>query len=706
MLWTVSGIQPGALRAEEGQYPINMLQRAGLKQAGLDIPLRDIFNPGATSLINGVVRIGGCTGSFVSREGLILTNHHCMFGSLKQFATPENDYLNQGFLAKNQDEELPVPGLTIKILQSYRDVSEEMREAINEIDNLREQEAALEKKKAAILKKERQRHPDLTIEMSDMLVRRSYVVFRYQEYEDVRIVHVPPKSMGAFGGNVDNWEWPRHSGDFSFVRAYSAPDGSPAAYQPENIPLKPAKILEVNPEGLSEGDFSFILGYPGRTYRNQAAGFIRYQESFFMPYIQQLFEWEIEKLEAFSEIDPALEIKYATRIARLGNTEKNFRGKLKALDRIELYEQRRDRDERLMEQINNNQEWSERFGDVIPRLRNFYGVKCSITQKYYWRRLLLSYAPEAQLAHYAVRAAQDPDRFQNDTAFRKGIMKVMRSAYRSGDYRRDSLFLAKMFRDTRTYLDGLSWLPTMPHFGERVDAGEVRPFVLKVYGSDIMDSSAFLPAFQKDPARAVAKKGGPLAALFMRSEEAFSDVDALWDEVNSQIDLFTAQYADLRRAVQGKQFIPDANGTLRLTYGYVKGYSPSDATYYRPFTTLEGILYKMNTGGVYKTHPPLKSAIRNYQPGPYFNERVQSVPVNLLYNMDTTGGNSGSPVLDSKGRLVGLNFDRTFEATVNDFQWNESYSRSIGVDIRYILWALDHVVEGDYLLQEMGVQDA
>jgi hypothetical protein len=691
------------LQAAEGQYPINMLQRADLKEAGLEIPLERIFNPGKTSLINGVVRIGGCTGSFVSEEGLILTNHHCVFGSLKQFATPENDYLNQGFLARERSAELPVNGLTIKILQSYRDVSSEMQAAIEGVDDPEEQEERLEARRQEILQQEKEAHPGLTLELSEMLTRRSYVVFRYKVYRDLRLVYVPPKSMGSFGGNVDNWEWPRHSGDFAFVRAYSGPGGEPADYSPDNIPLEPEQVLEVNPDGLDQGDFAFILGYPGRTYRNQAAEFIHYQEQYFMPYIQQLYAWEMEKLQAFSQIKPSLEIKYARRIARLGNTEKNFRGKLKALERIELYQKRRARDERLRKRMAERPALQERYGEVIPKLRALYEQKEALTYPYYWSRLLVSYAPEMKLAYYGGRAAEDPERFRNDSAFRAGVLSAMEAAYRKHDPRRDTLYLRKMLTDAIEYLNGLTKAGSTDAFGLAINREEIRPFIEKGYGAKLLDSSRFLPAFRQAPAKAMRKKGGIFAEWMREMLPYYQRIDRMWDANQTKIDAQTALYADLRQEVKGQAFLPDANGTLRLTYGHIKGYSPADATRYKPFTSLSGILSKMNQGGVYEVYPPLKAAINQYQPGPFYHPPIESVPVNLLYNMDTTGGNSGSPILDSRGRLVGLNFDRTFEATVNDFEWNERYSRSIGVDVRYMLWVLKDVVEGDALLREMGV---
>ena len=341
---------------DEGMFPLNDIRNLDLQSAGLKISIDEVYNPDGVSLVDALVKVGGCTGSFVSDEGLILTNHHCVFGAVQAASTVENNYLENGFVANTSEEEIPAKGLTCRITVSYEDVSAEVLEAADKADDISKRTDAISKKIKEIIKREEEKDSTIKAEVSEMFVGESYILFRYQMINDVRIVYAPPRSIGEFGGESDNWVWPRHTGDFSFVRAYVSPDGSPAKYSENNVPFKPRRHLQVNPDGVDENDFVFLLGYPGRTFKHQPSHFIISQEKFLLPYISKLYRWVIDLYEAKGENDPEFALEKSTLIKNLANVEKNYRGKMKGLERLNLVAEKQEEEKELQEFINSNPE--------------------------------------------------------------------------------------------------------------------------------------------------------------------------------------------------------------------------------------------------------------------------------------------------------------------------------------------------------------
>jgi hypothetical protein len=286
---------------DEGMFPLSEVSNLDLNSAGLKISVEEVYNPNGVSLVDALVKIGGCTGSFVSPEGLIITNHHCSFGAVRRASTIENNYLENGFLAETRKEEIPAEGFTCRITDSYEDVTSEILDAANQVDNITERIKAIRKKTKEIVKREEEKDSTIKAEVSEMFVGQSYVLFRYKTIKDVRLVYIPPLSIGEFGGESDNWVWPRHTGDFSFLRAYVSPDGSSADYSEENVPFTPPKFLDVNPNGVDEEDFVFLLGYPGRTYKHQPSHFLKFQMEYQLPYISKLYRWMIDLFEEKGE---------------------------------------------------------------------------------------------------------------------------------------------------------------------------------------------------------------------------------------------------------------------------------------------------------------------------------------------------------------------------------------------------------------------
>ncbi len=367
-----AGAQFGYRVPEEGMFPLSEIHKLDLKKAGLKIDQNEVYNPNGISLVDALVNVGGCTGSFVSNEGLIITNHHCAFSAVQLASTPENDYLNNGFVAKNHEEEIQGKGLTCRITDSYEDVSDKVLGSATSIEDPSSRLQVINNAMKNIVAEAEKKDPSIKAEVSEMFIGKTYVLFRYKIILDVRLVYVPNRKIGEYGGETDNWVWPRHTGDYSFMRAYVGKDGKPAKYAKDNIPYTPKKFLKVNPSGTSEEDFVFILGYPGKTFRHRPAAFINYQEKYLLPYTSELYDFQNTTMESIGKRDKATEIKLATRIKKNANVMKNYRGKLTGLKGIELVKQKKQEDASLAQFINNNVEMKAKYGDLMANIDQLY----------------------------------------------------------------------------------------------------------------------------------------------------------------------------------------------------------------------------------------------------------------------------------------------------------------------------------------------
>ena len=694
---------------EEGMYPLSEIHKVDLVKAGLKIDPLEIYNPDGVSLIDALVKLGGCTGSFVSEDGLIITNHHCAFGAVSRASTTEHNYLENGFLAEDKSKEIPARGFTCRITESYEDVSNVILDAVKDVDDVIERSNIIRQKMREVGRAASNEEQSIEANVSEMFIGQTYILFKYRIIRDVRLVYVPPRSIGEFGGESDNWVWPRHTGDFSFMRAYVAPDGSAAEYSEDNVPYKPKKYLKVNPNGVSEGDFAFILGYPGRTFRHMPSQFLQYQEDYQLPYIADIFGWMIDKMEEMSEGDEALQLQYAPTIKGLANTMKNYQGKMLGMRRIQLVEKKRAEEEELQKYIESSSELRDKYGSLLNDIDAAYNKNFDIAEANLWFNIYNRFSVIGMLSNFVVEYT-DQMQLPNDErlnnykderiASTRGRLNYYLSIY-SEDYERD--FLIKMFMDasqfsTTSRIEALDYL-----------IGENDPYdaIVDFIDNNMMTTGLTEPAYfdsllQMTPAQ-IMELNDPLLNF---SRELLDQQYLFYDEaesINSALDKLLAELIEVKMQWKKTNFIPDANGTLRLTYGYIKGYSPADAVYYSPITTLSGVIDKSYRGSEYEIPDVLYELYKNKDFGRFYDAKLDGVPVAILYNMDTTGGSSGSPVLNAYGELIGVNFDRAYEATINDYAWNESYSRSIGVDIRYVLWITQKVGGADYLLEEMGV---
>ncbi|MCB9219111.1 MAG: S46 family peptidase [Ignavibacteriales bacterium] len=688
--------------SEEGMYPLSEIHKLKLKEAGLKIDAIDVYNPNGISLIDALVKVGGCTGSFVSDEGLILTNHHCAFGSISRASTPEHNYLENGFLAETKLDEISAKGITVRITESYEDVSEQILEAIKNIDDLAERTKIIEDKMDEIAKAADDSVNSIEGRVSEMFIGKTYILFKYRIIKDVRIVYAPPRSIGEFGGETDNWIWPRHTGDFTFMRAYVAPDGSAAEYSENNIPFKPKKFLKVNPNGVEEGDFTFILGYPGRTYRHLPSYFLEFQENYQLPYISKTYDWMIDQLGKISADNTELQLKFASTIKRLANTTKNYKGKLKGLKRINLVEQKQNEEKEIQNFIENNSLLNEKYKNLLPQFEDTYNNLFDIADAYLWFRTFNRYSNGYLIANLINEYADEMQKPEEERKSEFKSDKIDKTKKRFNDYLKDhnnefeKVFLKKMISDALKF-NGKSEIKSLH---QNLQDLSVDDFVNQLFSEtkifDLDEINNFLEMKPSDI-------NDSFLNLVKSLDSEYKIIDTEYDRITGSISKLSAELYEVKKEWKETGFIPDANGTLRLTYGYIKGYSPADAVYMSPITTLDGVIDKSLLGGEYAIPDKLKVLYDEKDFGQFYEDRLESVPVGILYNMDTTGGNSGSPIMNANGEMIGINFDRAFEATINDFAWNESYSRSIGVDIRYVLWITQKLGGADYLLSEMGV---
>jgi len=692
----------------EGMYPMSELKRLNLQKAGMGLTAEELFSPKGDALVNALVKVGGCTGSFVSAEGLIITNHHCAFGAVAAASSVKNDYITDGFIARNREQEIPAQGLTVRITTGFEDVSAQVIAAAgNEMDAVKRLKAMREKMRQ-IEQEAKKQNPKETHEVAEMFLGRSYVLFHYQTIQDIRLVYVPPRNVGEFGGESDNWVWPRHNGDFSFVRAYVAADGSPAAFDKNNVPFEPKRHLKVNPQGVQEDDFVFILGYPGRTFRHYPAEYIRYQNDYLLPYTSETYDWLINYMRALGKADPAKEIVFASKMKGLANVTKNYKGKVQGIRRIDLIQQKREEEQRFRELIAQKPEL-KRYEATLDELDLVYKSMQADATKTLWVNYLSSQSATVAVAMriVQVQAILDTLSSSNKQTFiqkqQEELTKMMGRVYAPYDAGLDRDFIDKMFRQALQWPE-MNQLKALNKFfsGPKQDQKLDRFLAKLVTKTAFMDRDALLNQLNANPEKFFSMKGDLI--------EIARDMNVLATELRIQaqsnegkLAQLLPAYLDLKIA-SGVDFVPDANSTLRLTYGNVKGYEPEDGVYQAPFTTVSGLISKGTSTGDYEINTQLVEAYKKGGSEAYHHQGLKDVPVGLLYNLDTTGGNSGSPVMNAKGELVGVNFDRAFTATINDFAWNEAYSRSIGVDIRFVLWTLDKVSDAGFLIREMGVK--
>ena len=697
-----------AARTDDGMYPMSELPRLNLAEKGIELTADQLFNPNQVSLVDGICRVNGCTGSFVSASGLIITNHHCAFDAIQKASTANNDLLTNGFSAATREQEISAPDYQVRITENYRDVSEDVLKAVTEGMSFLERTKAIDKRRKELEVAAEKENPGLRAEVAEMFAGKTYVLFLYTYLKDVRLVFAPPASVGNFGGEVDNWEWPRHTGDFSFMRAYTAPDGSSATFSKNNIPYQPKRFIQVAPEGVDENDAVFLLGYPGRTARHKTASFLQFEQDIRLPLTVDLYNWQIHEMETAGANDRTVAIKHASRMKSLANVEKRSRGQLLGLRRAGIVATRQAREAELQAYIESEPARKAKYGSLLKDIETVY-AEMSAAGPLEIHLLQLRQACRAAAFGYFVydsameRAKSDLDREAPymDRNFAQSMqeVKVAMSDWHSPT---DQLMLAEMLERLSQIPEAQKLEPLQQLLADASSLPKVAQGLIE--GTRLGDVAFVEECLSKSPTE-LQQTDDPLLRLIIQLHSEYLKLRDTDKAREGRLGQLYGSLIEVKQQFLATSFIPDANATLRFTCGRVRAYSPADAVIRTPISTLRGVIEK--TTGVDPFITP-EAVLQKYKAGEFgrfVHPRLGQVPVAILYDTDTTGGNSGSPVLNSRGQLVGVNFDRCFEATINDFAWNQDYSRSIGVDIRYVLWITGTVYEAGHLLSEMGLME-
>ena len=695
---------PTLLFAGEGMWIPMLLQynEKEMREMGMNITAEDIYSINHSSLKDAIVLFdGGCTGEIVSDFGLLLTNHHCGYDHIQKHSSVEHDYLTRGFWAMNRGEELPCPGLSVIFLREMRDVTEKVLNGIDVDMPEAERQAKIDeniKKIIATVEKE----TNYKVSIKPYFLGNEYYLLLNEVYTDVRLVGCPPSNIGKFGGDTDNWVWPRHTGDFSIFRVYADKDGHPAAYHKDNVPYKPAKHLDISLKGAEEGDFAFVFGYPARTSEYLPAVAVDQEANLIDPIRVDMRGKVLDIYNKYQEQDPKVRIQYASKHAGIGNGWKKWMGVTEGINHFHGVEKKEAFEK-------NFQEWAlgarNRYM-YIDLLKNF--KKNYRELKPY--ELAYTYMTEAglriELINFAGRFAKLSEVTKNTpqedidkmiTNLKKTSESFFKDYYQPIDKEVAAMLLSEYMK-----AQPASFRPEFLN-----DIYDVNEYVDNLFNKSIFTDKAKVNELLNDFKPKKAKKLADDPAL-----KAYQSLIGFYrDKVYDHIKRLNDDNARLQRLyMKGqmemqpeKRLFPDANFTLRVTYGKVEGFKPQDGKTYHHFTTLEGIMQKENPDIYdYVVEPRLKELYNNKDYGRYA-DKDGTMHVAFTASVHTTGGNSGSPILNADGQLLGLNFDRCWEGTMSDLIYDPTICRNISVDIRYVLFIIDKFAGAGHLVDEMSI---
>ncbi|MBJ6119746.1 S46 family peptidase [Pontibacter sp. BT310] len=707
-VWLSIGIS--SARPDEGMWLpmlLKQLNESDMQKKGLKLSADDIYSVNQSSLKDAIVSFGGfCTGEMISSEGLLLTNHHCGYGQIQQHSSVENDYLTKGFWAMTKEQELPNPGLTATFIVRMEDVTKQILAGANAAKSEAEREAIIQKNIAKVAKESTAgTHYDAVIK--PYFYGNEYYMYITETYKDIRMVGAPPSSIGKFGGDTDNWMWPRHTGDFSLFRIYAGPNNEPAEYSPNNKPYKPKHHLPISLSGVKENDFTLVFGFPGRTNEYLTSHAIEDIYEVSNPAKINIRDTKLQILDKDMKASDAVRIQYAAKYASIANYWKKWTGENRGLKKANAIEKKQELERQFMSWVNADPTRKQEYGNLMTEFEKNYKALDGITIS---RDYIMEAANGVELIRYAsgfgklqeMIAAKAPQAEINAQVERleNGAAGFFKNYNAPTDKKVFVALMGMYYNDLDKKL-----LPEAVRTAGAKTKGDFTKLADEIYSKSRLTSEAGVKklladvkagktdVLQKDPAFALSN------AIDMHYR---TQVLPTYTAVNDNLNLLYRKYiTGLRAMQQDKKFYPDANSTLRVAYGKVEPYEPLDGVTYNYYTTLEGIMEKAAMTGVedYVIPEKLRELYEKKDYGPYGMNG--EMPVGFIASNHTTGGNSGSPVINANGQLIGTNFDRNWEGTMSDIAYNPDQVRNIAVDARYMLFIVDKFAGAGHLVKEM-----
>jgi len=693
-------------KADDGMWIPLLLKGytiADMQKKGFKLTAEDIYSINHASLKDAVVIFGrGCTGEIISDQGLLLTNHHCGYSAIHSQSTMEHNYLEDGFWSMRLEEELPIKGLSVRFLDFIEDVTGKVLAKVKAKDSEMVRE---EKIRKAIDELTAQYKKDDFTEVSikPFYYGNQYFMYVYKVYKDIRLVGAPPSSIGKFGGDTDNWMWPRHTGDFSIFRVYAGKNNQPATYSKENIPLKPKKSLKISLKGVHPGDFTMVMGFPGRTQEYLPAVAVKSITQVQNPAGILLRNLRLTEMRHFMDADPAMKLKYAAKYASVANYWKKWIGENKGLYTVDAIAKKEAYEKKFTDWVGSSKTTLAKYNGLLPAYNEIYKkMNPALKTREYLNEGLIAVA----LVRFMRNFDSSLKNFNTKTDTEKKetqekLLKATQGFYKSYDYDLDVKIYRQMilaYNKNITDAGRFAFFKTTKRNDNEMKEG------MAIYTKSLfLDSNKVLSLINRlnDENINALKNDGMFK--FYRSMVKFyrQEIKPNIDKYGTQLDSLNRLYMQAQMAFEkDRHFYPDANFTMRVTYGQVKGFEPRDGVVYKYNTTLKGVMEKEDTTVYdYKVAGRLKAIFETKDFGKYGDNG--KMPVCFLATNHTTGGNSGSPVLDADGNLIGLNFDRNWEGTMSDIWYDKDLCRNISLDIRYFLMIVDKFAGDKRLIDEM-----
>ncbi|WP_347068182.1 S46 family peptidase [Flavobacterium sp. WV_118_3] len=698
---------PASVRADEGMWFLMFIERLNhrdMQKMGLQLTAEEIYSINHHSLKDAIVQFnGGCTAEMISKDGLVLTNHHCGYDAIAELSSPEANYLKNGFWAANRKAELKPKSLFVRFFVRMDDVSKRILSKVNDKMTEAEREAAINKE-IALIEKENNEGGKYTVSVRPFFQGNEYYYFVYQDYKDVRLVGTPPENIGKFGGDTDNWEWPRHTGDFSMFRVYADANGNPAEYSPNNVPLQPKHHLPVNLGGVKENDFAMILGYPGRTNRWMPAGGIEQNVKFAYPAWVEGSKMGMDKMKTHMDQSDAVRLMYASKYASLANYWKNRQGMIDALTKFGTAKTKAAQEAKF-DKWANQKENKEKYGHVVETINKYYALTNEKARHDNYLMTMLRSSAFGTISRTMGRQLENYAKA--DEAKRKemypGLVEMIDEFYKEAYIPAEKDILAGQLNLYATKA-GYTLAPMVEKLGKE-NNNNFTKYVNNAFDSSVFASPEKVKAFLQNP-NATTITNDPLVVL---SNDLLNHYNAKSEVISKAQNDFGASFRllvqGLRDSKLGPIKYPDANSTLRLTYGKVRAL-PADKrndAKVNNYTTMDGMVKKYKKGDEEFDLPVRLMDMNKVKDYGRYADKDGSMHVNFLTDNDITGGNSGSPVLNGKGELIGLAFDGNIEAMAGDVIFDKNLQRTINVDIRYVLWVIDKFSNAKHIVDEMTI---